>query len=414
MTRKRTSIPNAIALRGLMPVMLASVLAFAIGCGKSKAENEDAAAAPVVPVVKVARRNLSNTLEIASELQPFQEINVYAKVSGYIQKLYIDWGTHVKEGQLMAVLEIPELEQQLAQDQASVRRAEEDTERAKEELNRAQSAYSVAHITYTRLADVQKTQPALVAQQDIDVAQGKDQEASASVSAAKAAQSAAEQELAASKAAFDKDKALFAYSRITAPFEGVVTRMDAYTGALLPAGTSANKGDLALCRLSQNDLLRLVIPVPERAVADVHMGQKVDVDVSALNRKFTGTVARFSDQIDFDTRTMHTEVNVPNPKDELIPGMYASVEIPLHAAANALTIPIQAIQPAGNGKATVLAIDPSNRIDRRTVQLGLQTANAVEVLSGLAENDSIILGAQSQYRPGQLVKPKVVEPAGLE
>ena len=102
---------------------------------------------------------------------------MYAKVSGYIQKLYVDWGTHVKQGQLLAVLEIPELQQQLQQDEATVHRSEQDLARAREELNRAQSAYNVAHLTYTRLADVQKSRPELVAQQEIDVAQGKDLEA---------------------------------------------------------------------------------------------------------------------------------------------------------------------------------------------------------------------------------------------
>src|SRR6202050_3746053 len=123
------------------------------GCGGGrKAEAEDT---PTAPVVKVVRRDLNNELEIASEFQPLQEIEVYAKVSGYIKKLYVDWGTHVKEGQILAELEIPELQQQLRQDEASARRSDQDLSRAREELNRAQSAYNVAHITYTRIAGVQ-------------------------------------------------------------------------------------------------------------------------------------------------------------------------------------------------------------------------------------------------------------------
>src|SRR3984957_12236037 len=144
------------------------------GCGGDrKAEAEDAAHAPSAPVVKVVRRDLNNELEIASEFQPLQEIEVYAKVSGYIKKLYVDWGTHVKQGQILAELEIPELQQQLQQDEASARRSEHAPGPAHEELNRAQSAYNVAHLTYSRLADVQKSRPELVAQQEIDAAQGK-------------------------------------------------------------------------------------------------------------------------------------------------------------------------------------------------------------------------------------------------
>jgi len=385
------------------------------GCGNSrKAEAEDAAHAPTAPVVKVARRDLSNTLEIASEFQPLQEIEVYAKVSGYIKKLYVDWGTHVKQGQLLAELEIPELQQQLQQDEASARRSDQDLSRAREELNRAQSTYTVAHLTYSRLAGVQKVRPELVAQEEVDAAQGKDLEADAGVSSAKDAVSAAEQGLLAAKAALGKDQALFGYSRITAPFDGVVTQIYAYTGALLPAGTSSNKGDLALCQLSQNNVLRLVIPVPERAVSDIHVGDNVDIEVSGANNSFTGQIVRFSDQIETQTRTMHTEVQVPNAKYLLVPGMYASVKIPLHSASNVLSVPVQAVESTGSGAGTVLLVNAANRVEQREVKLGIQTATAAEVLSGLRENDSVIFGEQNQFKVGELVSPRTVAAPGME
>jgi RND family efflux transporter MFP subunit len=381
------------------------------GCARP-AKVDASANAPVVPVVSVARHDLANTLEIASEFQPYQEIEVYAKVSGYIQKLYVDWGTHVKEGQPLADLEIPELEQQLQEDQATVHRSESELERAREELNRANSAYKVAHLTYQRLADVQKSQPGLVAQQDIDVSEGKDVEASAGVSAAKDALASAEQALAAAKASLDKDKALYAYSHIAAPFNGVVTQLNAYKGALLPGGTSSNTQ--ALCRLSQNDLLRLVIPVPERAVPDLHVGETIAVKVSSLGKRSSGKIARFSGQIDTQTRTMHAEVEVPNPNYELVPGMYASVEIPLRKAASVLAVPTQVVQPTESGQGTVLLVNDSNQIERRSVTLGLQTASEIEIVSGLKENDRVIFGSQGQYQPGELVSPKIIQSQEME
>src|SRR5271154_3049410 len=392
-------------------VFAALIAGVVTGCGSArKGDAEDAAHAPVAPVVKVVRSNLSNTLEIASEFEPLQEIEVYAKVSGYIKKLYVDWGTHVKKGQLLAELEIPELQEQLQQDEAGARRSDQDLSRAREELNRAQSAYNVAHLTYTRLAEVQKSRPELMAQEEIDAAQGKDLEASAGVSSARDAVAAAEQGLLAAKAALGKDQAIFAYARITAPFDGVVTHIYAYTGALLPAGTSSNRGDLALCQLSQNDTLRLVIPVPERAVADVHVGDSVDIEVSQAKNSFTGKVIRFSDQIDTQTRTMHTEVQVPNPNYLLVPGMYASVKIPLSSAANVLAVPVQAVSEGSEGSGSVLVVDHSNHIERRSVKVGLQSASYVEILSGLAENDLVIFGEQGQYKAGELVNPKIIEP----
>jgi RND family efflux transporter MFP subunit len=386
-----------------------------IGCGEGrKAAADDAANAPAAAVVKVTRGNIADSLEIASEFQPFQEVDVYAKVSGYIQKLYVDYGTRVKQGQLLAVLEIPELQQQLRQDEASVRRSDQELTRAHDDLNRAQSAYTVAHLTYTRLADVQKSRPELVAQQEIDVAKGKDLEADADVSAQKAALAAAEEALLAAKAALGKDQAMFDYARMTAPFDGVITQIYARTGALLPAGTSANKGDSALCRLAQNSLLRLVIPVPERAVPNIRVGESVAVAVSGVDRTFEGKIVRFSDQIDTATRTMHTEVDVQNPKYELVPGMYAAVKIPLHSAAKVLTLPIQAVQAGEAGKGTVLLVDGNNKIESRTVALGLQSATDIEVTSGLQENETVIFGAQGQFKNGELVSPKLVVPSSTE
>jgi RND family efflux transporter MFP subunit len=390
---------------------LAVILA---GCGPTKSNPDDPANAPHVAVVKVARGNLSNTLQIASEFQPFQEIDIYAKVSGYIQKLNVDWGTHVSQGQLLAVLEIPELQQQLHLDEAAVGRSEQDLARANEELNRAQSTYNVTHLTYTRLANVQKTRPELVAQEEIDVSQGKDLEANAGVSSAKDAVGASEQELIGSKAALDRDRTMFAYARITAPFTGVVTRIDAYTGALLPAGTSSNKGDQALCRLSQNDLLRLVIPLPERAVGDIHLGETVAVRVSTNNDTFDGKIVRVSGQIDTQTRTMYTEVDVPNPKYVLVPGMYAGVQIPLHTVQNVLTVPIQAVETSGENHGDVLVVNSNNRIEKRDVTLGLQNATDAEIVSGLKESEMVVYGEQSQYKPGELVAPKIVEPSESE
>jgi RND family efflux transporter MFP subunit len=386
-----------------------------IGCGEGrKAAADDAANAPAAAVVKVTRGNIADSLEIASEFQPFQEVDVYAKVSGYIQKLYVDYGTRVKQGQLLAVLEIPELQQQLRQDEASVRRSDQELTRAHDDLNRAQSSYTVAHLTYTRLADVQKSRPELVAQQEIDVAKGKDLEADADVSAQKAALAAAEEALLAAKAALGKDQAMFDYARMTAPFDGVITQIYARTGALLPAGTSSNKGDSALCRLAQNSLLRLVIPVPERAVPTIRIGQSVAVAVSGVDRAFEGKIVRFSDQIDTGTRTMHTEVDVQNPKYELVPGMYASVKIPLHSAAKVLTLPIQAVQAGEAGKGIVLLVDGNNKIESRNVALGLQSATDIEVTSGLQENETVIFGAQGQFKNGELVSPKLVVPSSTE
>ncbi len=414
-TSKRAEANLKLILRNASWVLLFMASVFVGGCGSTGAtKSEDPANAPAAGVVRVVRKDLSDTLQIDSEFEPFQEVSVYAKVSGYIQKLDVDWGTHVRRGQVLAVLEIPELQQQLEVDEAAVLRSEQDLARAKEELSQAESKYAVTDLTYKRLATVMQTRPGLVAQEEVDVANGKDLEAKAGASGAKAEVSATEQALAMSKAALEKDKAMFAYARITAPFDGVVTEIDAYGGALLPAGTSSNKGDQALCHLSENDLLRLVIPVPERAVGQIHLGQTVMVAVSNNNQTFEGKIARFSGLIDTQTRTMHTEIDVPNPKYLLVPGMYASVRIPLQTVKGVLTVPTQAVQSSGELHGSVLVVNASSKIERRDVTLGLQTATDAEIVSGLKENEMVIFGEQSQFKPGELVAPKVIAPAEME
>ena len=138
------------------------------------------------------------------------------------------------------------------------------------------------------------------------------------------------------------------------------------------------------------------------------------VNVSALHKTFTGKISLFSDQIDLTTRTMHTEVTVPNANFELVPGMYASVKIPLHTVTNVLTIPLQAVQSTGSGQGIVLLVNSSNRVERREVKLGLQSATDTEVLSGLNENETVVFGEQNQFKEGELVSPKLVEAPGME
>ena len=213
---------------------------------------------------------------------------MHAKVSGYIKKLFINWGSHVRTGQLLAVLEVPELDAQVLRDRAAVARDQQKLAGAREEQAQRESAAAVAHLTFSRLNGVERTRPGLVAQEEVDVTRGKDEEAAAALSAAKDAIAAARQELVVDRSILARDKDLVNYSRITAPFDGVITQLNAYTGSLLPAGTSGSLNDLPLCHLSQNDLLRLVIPVPARIVPGIHIGEAVNVQVELPEQSLSG------------------------------------------------------------------------------------------------------------------------------
>lgn len=389
-------------------VLLSVLCAGFAGCSqKTAAEATKDPAAPIVGVTTVVRQNIAQDLSIAAEFQPYQEVSVYAKVSGYIKHLDVDWGTRVKTGQLLAVLEIPELQQQIDEDEAAVQKSIQDVASASEKVNQAKAAYDIAHLTSTRLIQVSKSQPGLVAQEELDVAAGKDLQASANYSAAKDTLAAANEELLVSKAALQKDQAMYSYSRITAPFDGVVTELEAYTGALLPAGTSSNKGDLALCRISQINPLRLTIPVPESAVHLIHIGLPADVQVPSLKKTYQGKVARFSDRIDMDTRTMYTEIDVPNPNREIVPGMYAYAKLVLQQHADALVVPVQVLQQGATG-ATVFRVGAGDKVQQVTVTLGLQTATQAEILSGLSEGDELVVSPPATLHAGATISPQKV------
>jgi RND family efflux transporter MFP subunit len=366
-----------------------------------------------VAVARATLTDLSHDLVLTAEFRPFQEIDVHAKVAGYVKTMYVDVGDRVKEGQLLAVLEIPEMVDDLARASAGKRRSDADVLRARDELRRAESAHTVAHLSYERLAAVSKARPNLVAQQEIDDAQGRDLVAEAQVAAAKSALAAAEQQVQVSSADENKVKTLNAYARITAPFTGVITKRYADTGAMVQQGTASQTQAMPVVRLSENSLLRLVLPVPETVVPSIHLGEPVEVRVPSLNRSFQGKVARFSARVQFSTRTMETEVDVQNPSLVLVPGMYAEAHLTLEKKTQVLAVPVQAMG-GHEGNPSVLVVNADKRLEERPVKRGLETSNRVEILSGLHENEMVVVGSRSQLKAGQQVEPKVIEPGELK
>lgn len=365
-----------------------------------------------VGVIKVERRPLERQLTVSSELVPFQEIEVYAKESGYVSQLLVDYGTHVRKGQLMAVLEIPELAAQLEQDKAAVKSMQDQVTNAQNQLARTEAQHKVLHLEFERMNGVAQSKPGLVAQQEIDDIQGRDLAAEAQVDAAKSNLEAAKSNLAAAQAKVVHDEDIYAYSRITAPFDGVVTERDANLGTLVQAGTNSSTQAMPLVKLSQENLYRLVIPVPESYVRYIKIGDPVSVRVPALDKSFPGKVTRFSFEVHDATRTMHTEVDVPNPTGELLPGVYAEATLTLNRTGDALAIPVQAIDRQGDNT-SVLIVDSNNQIEARPVSLGMegQTENDIQVLSGLQEGDQVIVSERSGLKPGEQVRPQVAPPA---
>ena len=374
----------------------------------SRVEAGEAVQAVSVGVTRAVRMPLERQLTLSSELVPFQEIDVYAKESGYVRDLKVDYGTRVTAGQLMAVLEIPELQAQLEQDKAAIQNMTERVTHAERELNRVEAQYKVAHLQYSRLKTVADSKPGLVAQQEVDDWEGKDLASEAQVEASRSGLQSAQSELSASQARLVHDQVLADYSRITAPFAGVVTERYANLGMLMQAGTSSSTQAMPLVKLSQDNLFRLVIPVPESDVSYIHIGDPVSVRIPSLNKTFPGKVSRFSVDVKADTRTMHSEVDVPNPNRVLIEGMYAEATIRLERKGAALAVPLQAVDRQGD-RSSLLVVTPANRIEERIVTLGVQNAGFAEVLSGLTDGEQVVVSDRGSLKAGELVRPKTVD-----
>ncbi len=364
---------------------------------------EHTAAAPApqekivtVGVVKAARHALERNLTISSELVPFQEIDVYAKEAGYISKLLVDYGSHVTQGQQIAVLEIPELQAQIRQDQASAKSMADQVGNAQSQLSRTEAQHKALHLQYERFNGVAQSKPGLVAQQEIDDVQARDLAAEAQVEAARSNLEMARSNLLGAQSKLERDQDVYSYSRITAPFSGVVTQRYANLGALVQAATP-------IVKLSEENLYRLVIPVAETYAGLVRVGDPVAIRVSALDQSFAGKVSRTSFDVHDQTKTMHTEVDVPNPKGTLLPGMYAEATLTFNRSADAITVPLTAVARESE-KASVDVIDPSNKVQIRQVVLGTENENDVEIRSGLREGEQVVVSDRASLKPGQEVR----------
>lgn len=405
-----SGIPARRLARWAMVCAAASSIPWLSAC---HSQDDDAKAA-VVPSARVAaaqRGDMNHVLTLAGQFQPYQVVDVHPKVSGYMKKINVDIGDVVKQGETLATLEVPELKAQLQQTVFGMAQSKEEITRAQHEINRAEATHAALHSEYQRLVEVSKTQPGLIAQQELDDAQAKDLSSEAQVDAAKSAMAVAQQQMGGAQAENQRVQALHDYTNVVAPIGGVVIWRYADTGALIQGGTTSNTGDLPIVRLSQSQLLRLRVPVPEDDIRFVHDGDLLSVRVDAINRSFTGKIVRFTRDVNFETRTMETEIDVDNRDLSISPGMYANTMLQLATRKNVVTIPVEALVLQGR-KEVVYVLDNSNHVHIRPVEVGIQGQKLAEIASGLDPGDRVILGGQQNYHEGETVSPLMAqEPA---
>ncbi|MBD5633516.1 MAG: efflux RND transporter periplasmic adaptor subunit [Candidatus Eremiobacteraeota bacterium] len=322
--------------------------------------------APSVAVMPVMRRNLTQTMKLTSELNPYEVVKLYAKEAGYLRDIDVDYGSRVKAGETLATLELPE---------------------QKADLNKSDAAYGLAKVDYDRVASVNRQEPGLIAQADVDKAKAdylmaQDQRERASV--------------------------VEGYGVIAAPFDGVVTKRYVDPGALIEQGTTSSSA-MPIVEVANTYRLRLVVETPESIVPLVRIGMPVSVRISATGETIADRVARFSYDLHEDTRTMHTEIDIDNADLHIKPGMYASATFLLASRPNAISVPIQAIST--DGSSDVWIVDDADTLQRRHVTLGLRTPAYAEVKAGLTVGERVFVGDRTSYAIGTKVVPKFVAAA---
>ena len=356
----------------------------------------DAESLPVVTVARVTRSATRSELVLPGSIQPLTEAPVLARASGYVRKRYADIGDRVKDGQLLAEIEAPELDQQIRQAEATLQQAESSVQQAEAALEQGRSNEDLARITAGRWSNLVKR--GAVSKQENDVYQAQYAAQQASVQALEKAVAAARSNVGAVEANVARLNDLKGYQAVRAPFAGVITVRNVDVGALI------NEGSTLLFRIAQTGQMRTFINVPQADAGAVQVGQPASLEIAELSgRKFNGRVARTSNAFDPASRTLLTEVEVPNPDGTLLPGMYTQVDLQVPRKNPPLLIPGDTLMVRADGP-QVAVLDSSGRVHFNHIQLGRDYGNHLEVLSGLEDGQQLVVNPSDAVREGIRVK----------
>jgi membrane fusion protein (multidrug efflux system) len=329
-------------------------------------------------------KTISRTIELPGEFQPFESVSIHAKVRGYVDRVLVDRGSAVRQGQLLAELTAPEMKAQIAEAESKVQAAESERLQAAAQLAAAQS-------TYDRLKKAAET-PGAIAGNELIQAQEQVEAAQAVVQSKRQARIAAEATMRA-------QKDLEAYLRITAPFDGIVTDRLVHPGALVGPGA-----DPVLLVIQEVSHLRLVVAVPEENTGGIVQGARVEFRVPAYpERTYSGTVARISHALDQKTRTMPVELDVFNRDGSLSPGMYPSVKWPVHRSRPSLLVPKTSV--VTTTERTFVIRNQNGHAEWVNVVKGTSDGDLMEVSGNLQAGDMVVRRATDEIREGTPIQP---------
>ena len=357
----------------------------------------EATALPVVNVVLARKADAISDLSLPGNVQAITEAPILARAEGYLIKRYADIGDRVKAGQLLAQIDAPDLDQQVDQAKATLDQTNASLIQAQANLEQNKANEFLAEITKKRNDTL--VDRGVLSKQEGDQSNAAYKAQFANVHAGEASITAAEQNVHAAQASLNRLRDLQSYKMVRAPFAGVITLRNIDTGTLI------NSGSTMLFRVAQFDVLRIFINVPQSAYGSLRVGDAADVRVQELpGHKFIGKISRLSGSLDTNTRTLLTEVQVPNPEGVLLPGMYATVQLSVPRSQPPILIPGDAVVTRASG-ITVAVVDPDHNAHFHSVQLGRDFGLDVEVLSGLQAGQLVVVNPTDDVREGVKVEP---------
>jgi RND family efflux transporter MFP subunit len=379
-----------------------------LAASPSPVKSTTADSPPRVEVVRPRRVTMAHRLQTNASLEAFEEADIFANVSGYLSEVRVDIGDHVKAGQVLAVIDVPELKQQLAEAEAQRESKKSSLESARSQVDHAK-ANLFLQTTLARDRDQLGEGRNFISSQTLDQVHANADIAKADLGVAEANRTLAANEIDVAAATVERIKALLAYTQVVAPFDGVVARRQVNRGDLVQAATATRTTPSAgsLFTVQRIDTIRVFCDVPENDVPHLHVGDPAIVKPSGFDGKpFIGKVTRFSRRLDPETRNMRTEIDLPNPKEQLYPGTYAEVSLEMNRHPDALTVPTAAVGSDGDGNFVYTITD--NRITPLAIETGLADNGRVEVTAGLSEDTPVVASARGAPPPRTAVQSQMV------
>jgi RND family efflux transporter MFP subunit len=345
---------------------------------------------PRIEVVRPRRATVAQRLQTNATLEAFEETDLFAKVSGYLSDVHVDIGDHVKAGQVLAIIDVPEMKQELAEAKAQLASKQSSLESARRQLDHNKADLALQGALAKDREQLGEGR-GFISDRTLDQVHANAEIAKADLGVAEANRDLAANQVDVAAATVEKIKTLLAYTQIIAPFDGVVARRQVNRGDLVQAATATRTTPSAgsLFTVQRIDTIRVFCDVPENDVPHLHVGDPAIVKPSGFDGKpFVGRVTRFSLRLDPETRNMRTEIDLPNPKERLYPGTYAQVSLEMNRRPDALTIPIAAVGSDGDGNFVYTITD--NRITRLGLKTGLTDNGRIEVTAGLSEETTVV------------------------